>query len=460
MAELKAELERQGAAAATEHAKQQQQAAAALASAELQAATVRSKLDARAASLEAQLKEQSGLAAKYKAVAEPPKAKFFRSGRYTHEVDLTSLEVIANLGVSPNAVPQLFDIFGRFFGVKIPTRSKLVCVGTNAQGVRQYERKELMYIPGRTHMKELPAIGGELHKIQVGSWLLQDADAHYCYIADGANSQQREIFAQILSRRNKQTGRLESMALSIDELNDKSAEGEHSKFKAALASIAEAWEEADALGLLGTTEQDLPDGPPATAAEPTTGGPTAADSSTDGPAADQQPATDEPPADAAAFFALRRHILRARLHATIRDLKAAATMNDRASTARKAARRARGGDGSSGGGDVADDPTCAHHAVANIGEEGRKAIDKLLKAKMNITEEQSEADSAKVKALRTNVGWFSSPACSLIYQVAALPPASPLLAFTHTCTPVSGRLPLCMVPAASVRETASHSETA
>ena len=157
---------------------------------------------------------------------------------------------------------------------------------------------------------------------------------------------------------------------------------------------------------------------------------------------------------------MRRHILRARLHATIRDLKAAATMNDRASTARKAARRARGGDGSSGGGDVADDPTCAHHAVANIGEEGRKAIDKLLKAKMNITEEQSEADSAKVKALRTNVGWFSSPACSLIYQVAALPPASPLLAFTHTCTPVSGRLPLCMVPAASVRETASHSETA
>ena len=32
-------------------------------------------------------------------------------------------------------------------------------------------------------------------------------------------------------------------------------------------------------------------------------------------------------------------------------------------------------------------------------------------------------DAAKVKALRTNVGWFSSPACSLIYQ-ARFPPAS------------------------------------
>eukprot|EP00966_Prymnesium_polylepis_P174248 4031684-Prymnesium_polylepis.1 len=70
-------------------------------------------------------------------------------------------------------------------------------------------------------------------------------------------------------------------------------------------------------------------------------------------------------------------------------------MNDRAANGRKAARRARGGDGKGGEGDVTDDPTCAHHAVANIGEDGRKAIDKRLKAKMNITEEQSESDSAK-----------------------------------------------------------------
>ena len=29
---------------------------------------------------------------------------------------------------------------------------------------------------------------------------------------------------------------------------------------------------------------------------------------------------------------------------------------------------------------------------------------------MNITDEQAESDAAKVKALRTSVGWFSSPA--------------------------------------------------
>ena len=37
---------------------------------------------------------------------------------------------------------------------------------------------------------------------------------------------------------------------------------------------------------------------------------------------------------------------------------------------------------------------------------------------MNITDEQAAADANKVKALRTCVGWFSSPACSLIYMIA------------------------------------------
>ena len=43
----------------------------------------------------------------------------------------------------------------------------------------------------------------------------------------------------------------------------------------------------------------------------------------------------------------------------------------------------------------ADSCTCAHHAVANIGEEGRKAIDKVLKGYMNITDEQSEASAGR-----------------------------------------------------------------
>ena len=37
---------------------------------------------------------------------------------------------------------------------------------------------------------------------------------------------------------------------------------------------------------------------------------------------------------------------------------------------------------------------------------------------MNITDEQAAADADKVKALRTCVGWFSSPACSLIYMIS------------------------------------------
>ena len=117
----------------------------------------------------------------------------------------------------------------------------------------------------------------------------------------------------------------------------------------------------------------------------------------------------EAAADATAFHAQRREALRRKLRNKIAELRPRSSMNDRAANARKAGRLVTGGENGA---------TCAHHAVANIGEEGRKAIDLILKRKMNITEEQAEADAAKVKALRTSVGWFSSPACSLIYQVS------------------------------------------
>ena len=78
------------------------------------------------------------------------------------------------------------------------------------------------------------------------------------------------------------------------------------------------------------------------------------------------------PTDAAAFFAQRRNEVRAEKQAQVAGLLPSDGMNDRAAPARKGSRMARGGDGSGGAGDVPDNCTCAHHAVANIGEEGRK----------------------------------------------------------------------------------------
>ena len=57
-------------------------------------------------------------------------------------------------------------------------------------------------------------------------------------------------------------------------------------------------------------------------------------------------------------------------------------MNDRASNGRKAVRIILGlADGD-------DDPTCAEHALVNILEEGRKAMDKVLREMMSISDEQ------------------------------------------------------------------------
>ena len=102
----------------------------------------------------------------------------------------------------------------------------------------------------------------------------------------------------------------------------------------------------------------------------------------------------------------------ARAIALLRRFVVTCSMNDRAANGRKAARLVVGlldGD---------DDPTCAEHGLVNILEEGRKAMDKVLREMMNISDEQAEADAAKIKAMRTCVGWFSSPVCALIYQVA------------------------------------------
>ena len=96
----------------------------------------------------------------------------------------------------------------------------------------------------------------------------------------------------------------------------------------------------------------------------------------------------------------------------ITDFKPTSSMQDRAAPACKAGRLVRGvADGE-------DDPTCAHHGITNVFEEGRKAIDRVLREIMNITDEQAAGDAGKVKAMRTHVGWFSSPSCSLIYQMS------------------------------------------
>ena len=43
---------------------------------------------------------------------------------------------------------------------------------------------------------------------------------------------------------------------------------------------------------------------------------------------------------------------------------------------------------------------------------------RVLRELMEITDAQAEGDAAKITAMRTCVGWFSSPVCALIYQVA------------------------------------------
>eukprot|EP00966_Prymnesium_polylepis_P068930 1601355-Prymnesium_polylepis.1 len=188
----------------------------------------------------------------------------------------------------------------------------------------------------------------------MGVQLLETEGESFCYIADGAESFQSEWLSQLLSRRDA-NGKLQVSALDLSLLHSKTAEAQHAALLESLRLIAETCRD------VGVTEEVSP---------------------------------------------------------RLLNFKPDSTQNDRAATARAAARRARGGDGSGGGGDVPNDPTCAHHGVTNTLEDGRKAIDAIMREEMNITDEQAESVASKVKAMRTCVGWFSSPACSLIYQVS------------------------------------------
>ena len=76
----------------------------------------------------------------------------------------------------------------------------------------------MSYVPGITHIKQLPSIGAELHTLQVAEWILEDPDASFCYVADGVSLMQQEKQAQLLFRRSKATGKFESKALTIDHV--------------------------------------------------------------------------------------------------------------------------------------------------------------------------------------------------------------------------------------------------
>ena len=154
-------------------------------------------------------------------------------------------------------MPQLFLIFARLFGVKLPGREKKVLVRSLA-GVRQYENKWVLYSPGATHCKEMAGVMNQLNKLQasaqpsshasfmcmlllahhhthhsypmmqVGEWLLEymqsDSETSCCYLADGAESQQREYLGQLLSRRVN--GELQLRALDLNSIGSKTGEAQ------------------------------------------------------------------------------------------------------------------------------------------------------------------------------------------------------------------------------------------
>ena len=180
------------------------------------------QLRTKQAELEAQLKGT----AKFKAVAEPPKSNFFKQAQchFSAAVDKVIIELLS-CGVARNKLPQLFIIFARFYGVRIPARKRKV-PGPWVDGRRTTVERECFYLPGKSHVKEMAAVMNQLNKLQVGEWLLEhvesDGETSCCYLADGAESQQVDYLGQLLSRRVN--GKIEIKALDLNALKSKTSE--------------------------------------------------------------------------------------------------------------------------------------------------------------------------------------------------------------------------------------------
>ena len=126
-----------------------------------------------------------------RAIAEPNKKCFLKSGAFTAEVDLAIICCL-QLGVSRGKAPSLFLIFARLFGITLPGRRKTV-PGPHVDGKRTAVWRNVLYVPGTTHVKHVAGMMYQLNKLQIGEWLndhLESDETWCCYLADGAESQQ------------------------------------------------------------------------------------------------------------------------------------------------------------------------------------------------------------------------------------------------------------------------------
>ena len=119
--------------------------------------------------LQEKLKEAQQDVARFKAVAEPTKARFKTGNHFSAEVDLAIVSVLS-LGVARKKVPKLFPIFARLFGITLPGRDINV-PGPIVDGKRTYVivNRHVLHTPGATHCKEMASIMYQVNKLQVST---------------------------------------------------------------------------------------------------------------------------------------------------------------------------------------------------------------------------------------------------------------------------------------------------
>ena len=113
------------------------------------------------------LKEQQEEITRLKAIAEPGKERFKTKGHFSAAVDLSIVQVLT-LGIARKKVPQLYGIFARLFGIKLPGR-EIKVPGPVVDGKRTFVTHFVYHTPGATHCKEMAGVMYQINKLQARS---------------------------------------------------------------------------------------------------------------------------------------------------------------------------------------------------------------------------------------------------------------------------------------------------
>ena len=170
-------------------------------------------------------------------------------GAYEMRLRFTIMKLIAVANVCHTRVPAVYSILANYFGIVIPSRERKILVKLS-EGVRQYEKKIVPWIPSANTCENIRSEMGPLSQLQVGEAIIEAGGTagNFAVHMDGASSEGRELSAFVLGhRRTDGTGlsKIQNLLFDIRWAMDKTSATRAADFRSICKEVAALCEKAN-----------------------------------------------------------------------------------------------------------------------------------------------------------------------------------------------------------------------